>query len=217
VTDWVKPDTIDCWNCGTTNPYDRDFCTKCASDLHFPPLDKMPPRDEPIVQYSMAPFDFARPPETRPLTEPPSYREHITEVMTRSHELARQNKQRGDRYALGAILLAFASSAVGFLTAALDAALVGIAAGTVAAAAGAVAAWTRRGQFDAIAGANRQLSRGLERELRLYDGRVGPYEPQPGEDPAIAQSRAFKIFVDRCEQLSTDAEAAVTASGGESP
>jgi hypothetical protein len=162
-------------------------------------------------------MNHKRPPESRPLTDPDAYREHIAEIMARAYELAQRNKRVGDRYALAAILLAFGSSAVGFMTAALDAALVGIVAGILAAAGGAIAAWVRREKYDAIAAANRQLSRTLQRELRQFDGRAGPYASGPDEEASAAADRAFRTFVERCEQLSADAEANAMASGGDSP
>ncbi len=84
--------------------------------------------------------------------------------------------------------------------------MLGVIPGVLGAAGGAIASWVQRGHFDTLASSNRQLYKELQRELREYDARTGPYRDEAGTTPEDAVSIRFRTFVERCEKSSEDAQ-----------
>lgn len=156
---------------------------------------------------AMLPPGDDTPPEVGELDNPIAYRAHVAEIMQRAHGLARSQQRKGDRFAIGSIVLAFLSSAGGFLTAVVDSAILGVIPGVLGAAGGSIASWVRRGHYDALASANRQLSVTLQHELREFDVRGGAYADVIELDDESNADRRFRLFVDRCEQASIEANA----------
>jgi hypothetical protein len=158
-----------------------------------------------LWHMAMAPPGDDRPPEGRDLADPVAYRAHVVDIMQRAFALARRFQRRGDAYALATILLSFSSSAVGFVTAAVDLAPLGVIPGVLGAAGGALASWSRRAHFDALASSNRMLSTTLEQEIREFDAHAGAYTDDDKLDEVANSKRRFRLFVERCERAAVDA------------
>ena len=155
-----------------------------------------------------------RPPVPADLSDPVAYRHHVGVEMQRSFELARRYRRLGDRCAWLSIVLAFASSVLGFTTALVDNAWLGIGPGVLGAAGGSVAAVVKRGRFDSLAEANERLCAELEHEVRHFDARAGAYVvPDGGAAGDDGARRAFQLFVERCEDASARANTSTHQTG----